>query len=135
MKLKNKIRILTLLPLSIYLIYCCHHFITNEKSPTYLDCGVVISKSNNEVAIKHGSRTELYLNIKFKKSGFRSMVCNPTTYFSKNVGDNVCFNLNEKVSGWYILNSSIGLITLVILGLIILVWFITYLLPDSWKML
>ena len=120
MKLKNIIQFVTLLPLSIYLIYCSYHFITNETRPTYLDCGNVVSKSSDEVAIKHGTRTELYLNIQFSKSGFRSIECNPTTYFSKQIGQNVCFNLDEDVSTWYEINNFIGLIVLLILGIIFL---------------
>lgn len=59
---RNIVRFLTLIPLSLYLIFCCYHFI-NESRPTYLDCGKVISRSNDEVRIKSGTQTELYLNI------------------------------------------------------------------------
>lgn len=127
MKIKNIIRILTLLPLSIYLLYCCYHFIANKERPTYLDCGKVVSKSNDEVTIKHGTRTELYLNIQFNKSGFRSIECDPTTYFSKKVGDSVCFDLDQKTSFWYKTNNVIGIMVLVISGVIALALFIGYL--------
>jgi hypothetical protein len=70
---------------------------TNENCPKYLDCGKVISKSNDEVIIKRGSKTNLYLNVQFKQSGFISVESNQTTYFSHNVGDNVCFYLNKHM--------------------------------------
>jgi len=101
MKLKNIIRIITLLPLSIYLLYCIYHFSVNNVNPTYLDCGKVIAKSNDEVPIKHGVRTELYLIVNFNKSGVKSIQSNTETYFTKNVGDSVCFNLSQETSFWY----------------------------------
>ncbi len=132
MKFKNIAQITTLLPLSIYLIYCSYHFLANEMMPKYLDCGNVISKSSDEVTIKHGVRTELYLNIQFNKSGFRSIGCTPTTYFSKKVGENVCFYLNKDVSIWYSINNLIGLVVLIILGVNIVGLFVSYLIPESW---
>jgi hypothetical protein len=92
----------------------------------------LVSKSNDEVTIKRGVKTQLYLNIQFNKSGFRSIECNPTTYFSKQVGDNVCFNLEKDTSAWYFINNLIGLFVLVILTLIVTVLFVTWLMPDSW---
>ncbi len=132
MKLKNIIRLIILIPLSIYFIYCSYHFITNETRPTYLDCGKVVSKSADEVVIKRGVMTELYLNVQFSKSGFRSIKCDPTTYFSKQIGNNVCFKLNEDVSVWYDINNLIGMLILLIFGIIILICLIFYLIPKSW---
>lgn len=133
MRLKNTIRVITLIPLMVYLTYCSYHFIANDTRPSYLDCGKVVSKSSDEVAIKYGVKTELYLNIQFNKSGFRSVECSPTTYFSKQIGDNVCFNLDEYKGFWYNFNSLVGCCVLVILGVATFVWFIYYLIPDSWK--
>ncbi len=129
-KLKNIVRIITLTLLSIYLSYCSYHFIVNEINPTYLDCGKVVSKSSTDTPIRRGVTTELYLNIHFEKSGFQSVNCSPTTYFSKQIGDNVCFNLNENLSFWYRINTFIGAIVLVILGIIILTLFLLYLIED-----
>lgn len=117
----------------MYLIYCCYHCITNSHNPTYLDCGNIISKSNDEVTIKRGIRTELYLNIEFEKSGFRSIKCNPTTYFSKQIGQTVCFNLNKDVSKWYVINNFVGYTVLSILCIIALSLFICFLIPDSFR--
>ena len=133
MTLKNILRTLVLLPLSVYLVYCAFHFITTEIHPTFLDCGKVVSKSNDEVAVKHGTRTELYLIVQFNKSGVRAIECNPTTYFSKKVGDNVCFKQPKEVSEWYTINHVVGVVTLIVLGAIVLWNSALYLFPDSWK--
>lgn len=133
MTLKNILRTIVLLPLSVYLVYCAFHFITTEINPTYLDCGKVVSKSNDEIPIKYGTRTELYLNVKFNVTGFRSIEVSPTTYFSKKVGDKVCFKLEQKTSDWYIINQAVGGMILLIAGAIILYNIISYLAPDSWK--
>lgn len=133
MTIKNILRVITLLPLLIYLIYCSYHVITNEIRPTYVDCGIVVSKSSDEVAIKYGTETELYLNVQFNKSGFRSIECDPTTYFSKKIGQDVCFNLSKDMSTWYEVNYLVGLCVLVVLGVTALVCFIIYLMPDSWN--
>jgi hypothetical protein len=96
-----------------------------------MDCGKVVSKSNDEVSIKYGVRTELYLNVQFEKSGFYSVEVGPTTYFLRKKGDRVCFKLPEPVSVWHSINHIIGVIVLIILSIIALVTFIGYLLPDD----
>lgn len=130
MKLKNLIRLIVLIPLSIYLLYCCYHFFTYPETQTYLDCGKVISKSNDEVTIKYGSKTELYLNVQFNKSGFQSVKCEPTTYFSKKVGDNVCFNLNKPVYFWHFLNYNIGFVVICTLIISLIILLVIYLFVD-----
>ena len=126
MKLKNIIRVITLFPLFFYLLYCVFYFANNEVSPTYLDCGKVVSKSNDEIAIKHGVKTELYLNVDFNKSGFQSILCTPTTYFSKKIGDNVCFSLDENVSQWHKTNMLIGFSVIAFLTVVFILLFIKH---------
>lgn len=106
--MKDFIRKTILIVLSIYLLYCSYFFLTNAYK-TYLDCGKVVSKSNDELNIKHGTRTILYLNIEFEKSGFKSIESEPTLYFSKKVGDNVCFDLDYNYSKYDIFKMVIGL--------------------------
>lgn len=130
MTTKNIVRLLILVPLSIYLIFCTYFFFTHSFNPTYEDCGKVISKSSDEISIKHGTRTELYLNIQFNKTGFKSVECEPTTYFSKNIGDNVCFDLNKDFNRWYSIKMFTGYITLIILGTIGLIILILYLFSE-----
>jgi len=132
MKKKIIIQWLTLTPLTIYLFYCCCVFLANIETPRYTDCGVVISKSNDEVAIKHGSRTELYLNVQFKKTGFKSVKVNPTTYFSTKNGDPVCYSFKIETSVQYQVSYIIGeIISFVVVfgGFVMFLW---YLIPDSW---
>ena len=131
MNLKKIVRLLTLTPLALYLLYCFCHFLLTETYPTYLDCGNVVSKSSDEVAIKHGSRTELYLNIQFEKSGFRSIECNPTTYFSKNIGEKACFHLHKEIGGYYNLNNFIGMVVAFLLSIVSFMLFVYYITPES----
>lgn len=126
MKFKNIIRVITLLPLFFYLLYCVFYFANNEVTPTYLDCGKVVSKSNDEIVIKHGVKTELYLNVNFNKSGFKSILCTPTTYFSKKIGDNVCFSLDENVSQWHKTNMLIGFSVIAFLTVVFILLFIKH---------
>lgn len=131
MKTKKIIRIITLVPLSLYLIYCCYTLIVNKgQTPTYVDCGRVVSKSTDEIVIKHGTQTELYLNVQFNKNGFRSIECEPTTYFSKKVGDNVCFTFNTNDRPCMRFNMFIGFATLVISFIIGVGCFVAYLVED-----
>lgn len=133
MKIKNIVRVVILTPVLTYLFYCVYHLLSNEYNPTFLDCGIVISRSTDEIAIKHGSKTELYLNVQFKKSGFKSINCEPTTYFKYKKGDNVCFNIDKDMGKWYNINNSVGLIVLVILTIMLVLFLLFYyLLPDSW---
>jgi hypothetical protein len=134
MRLKNIVRVIVLLPLTLYCIYSVGYFITQEASPTFVDCGRLISKSNDEVAIKHGTKTELYLNIQFEKSGFKSIPATPTTYFSKHKGDYVCFNLmdTEIVTAQHVLTFYFGATICLVIACFSVVWLFGYIAPESW---
>ena len=131
--IKNIIRLIILLPLSIYSLYSIYYFITNDIKPTYIDCGIVKSKSHDDIIIKYGTETELYLNIQFKKTGFKSIKCSPTVYFSKNIGDNICFELNKDTTFQHKIISVTGLLILCILGSIFIGIIIWYIIPDHWR--
>lgn len=124
---KNIVRIITALAVGIYLSYCVYYFMTNETHPKYKDCGVIVSKSSDEVIIKHGTRTDLYLNIQFEKSEFRSVNVDPTTYFSNKKGDYVCFYLNQTQSISHNIHMIVAMTTLVIIGILSLSMFLIYL--------
>lgn len=85
----------------------------------HLETGTLISKSNDEVKIKHGHQTELYLNMMFDKSGFQSMHVNETTYFKFQKGDRVSFYLDNEESGLFIMEKTYGIAFTVIAGLIL----------------
>jgi len=53
---------------------------------------------------------------------------NPTTYFQYEAGDEVCFDLDKEVEGWYAFVMMCGAIVLVAVGIIGSVWFIFFLL-------
>ena len=128
--IKNIIRLIILLPLSIYSLYSIYYFITNDMKPTYIDCGIVKSKSYDDIIIKYGTKTELYLNIQFKKTGFKSIKCSPTVYFSKNIGDNICLELNKDTTFQHKIISISGLLILSILSSILIGIIIRYIIPD-----
>ena len=131
MKILNFIRLLFLCIIGSYLIYASYIFLTKPTHPTYLDCGVVMSKSSDEIAIKNGSRTDLYLNIQFEKSGFKSINTVPTTYFGTKVGQKVCFDLNANETAFDFWTKVTGLTVLFLLSVIGFVLFIVFLV--SWE--
>lgn len=81
---------------SLFIGYCVYLSIHYVYSAHEIDTGIIISKSNDEVAIKHGSRTQLFLNIQFDKKGFESVEVLPTTYFKYKVGERVCINFQDN---------------------------------------
>ena len=131
--IKNRIRLIILLLLSIYLLYSIYYSITNDIKPTYIDCGIVKSKSYDDIIIKYGTETELYLNIQFKKTGFKSIKCSPTIYFSKNIGDNICLELNKDTTFQHKIIFISDLLILSILGSILIGIIIRYIIPDHWR--
>lgn len=82
----------------IFIGYCIATYVNNDFEPTITErhCGIIISKSNDEVAIKHGSRTQLFLNIQFNKKGFESVEVEPTTYFKYKVGECICIDFHKN---------------------------------------
>ncbi len=125
--IRNIVRIITLAPLTIYLLYCVCFFIVYPLHPKYNDCGKIISKSNDEVAIKHGSRTELYLNIQFNKTGFKSIEVSPTTYFKHSIGATICFDLDKETSRWYTTSIFVGGLTSFMIIVVLILYLIFYL--------
>ena len=79
--IRKIVRITTLSIVGTYLTFCVYFFLTHPAHPKYLDCGKVVSKSQDEVVIKYGTRTELFLNVQFKKTGFKAVEVNATDYF------------------------------------------------------
>ena len=110
----------------LYALYSIYFSLSNTVHPVYEDCGIIVSKSTDEVAIKRGVSTELYLNINFHKSGFRSIEVGPTTYFKYKVGQSVCFDLDKSVSTTYKILMLSGLVSICILALIAVIAFFFY---------
>lgn len=127
MKIKFVVRIVTGIIVGIFSLYSVYFFFTNPAYPRYEDCGRIESKSTDEVAIKHGVQTELYLNVQFKKTGFKAMNVDPTTYFHYKEGDYICFDLRKETSAWYGITFLTGATILAVAGLVLIGWFVYYL--------
>lgn len=99
--MKNKLRKILkysiYIIISIYYLYSGYYVYTHPFHTYTKECGRIISKSNDEVSIKHGSRTDLYLNVQFDNR-FESVLVDPTTYFGNNRGENICFNFTDKTT-------------------------------------
>lgn len=107
-------------------VYSSYFFITHSSHETKNHIGTIISKSSDEVAIKHGSQTELYLNIQFDDIGFKSIEVEPTTYFGHKVGDRVSFGLRVskglEFHVYFIIGFFVIFISLFLLFVIFIRW-------------
>lgn len=139
-KIRVIVRWTVLIPIIGFLLYSVVFVTCNPITPKYQDCGAVTMKSNDEVAMKYGTRTELYLLVSFDKSGSRAMNVSPTTYFNTRVGDRLCFMLPEPTSVFYFIKLLVGFSTLTILGalcyiyLLYMLFFVTYSIYDKMKL-
>lgn len=86
-QLRKVLRYVIFIPLVGFLLYSAYYSLS--VSATHNDCGVIKSKSADDLIIRHGHRTELYLNIEFDKKGFYAKEVEPTTYYKYNVGDRI----------------------------------------------
>jgi len=121
---RNIVRTIVFTPVAMYLIFCMYLFICEmiESKTMYVDCGKIVSKSSVDNPIKRGMVTTLYLNIQYDIRGFYSTPVEPTTYFSKKIGDRCCFELQKKdIPFWYKLSIPIGMTSFTILIVILVV--------------
>lgn len=129
--LKSIIKIILGIALSIFISLSVTYCLTNDSVKYKTECGIVVSKSADEIVIKHGTQTELYLNIQFEKSGFKSIEVEPTLYFQKKKGDRVCFELVDSKNShpvFWICGAVLG----VLMCIIILILFFTWLFNINW---
>lgn len=129
--MRSFLRKLTIALISIISVYCIWYYFTQEGFPTYLDCGKVIKKSQEEVSIRRGVRTELYLIVEFEKSGLKAQYVNPTTYFKFNKGDTVCFNIQEEVSDSHKAKMFFGFILFMVFCFVLVIFFVAYLVGEE----
>lgn len=104
-------------------------YLITEK--TYMDCGLIVSRSTDEIVIKHGTRTDLYLNVQFDKSGFRSIKVNPTTYFKYKKGERICFDLKKEISIKQMILITIGEMVIVLCLIVVIFLFFNWLFTES----
>ncbi len=95
----------------------------NKESQT----GTVRSKSDDEITIKNGAQTELYLNVDFDNIGFKSIEVEPTTYFSSEVGEIVTFKLTKKKTNLEHIKFLWGFIVIFLGSIGLIVFFIKWL--------
>jgi hypothetical protein len=100
------------------------YFIETPRIERVSQTGTVISKSQDEVTIKYGTKTELYLNIQFDNVGFKSIEVEPTTYFGSDVGERVSFGLIKEKNGlemakflWGFVLTAIAIIALILISI------------------
>lgn len=129
--IRNIVRTLILAPIACFIVYSMCFFIVHPVHPKYEDCGKVISKSQDETVIKYGTETELYLNVQFKKTGFKSVKVGATTYFGTKVGETVCFDLNKDVGVYYMFTMMAGVFFWAVSGIVALVFLIRYLIGPE----
>jgi hypothetical protein len=128
--MKKIIRIIVLTTLALYACFTSGYFLINNVHPTYKDCGIVRSKSADEVTIKHGTRTDLYLNVDFEKAGFKCVDVSRETYFNSFKGQKVCFDLSLDMPWWHTCFNFSGLFSIILIALFALISIVYYLVED-----
>ena len=133
-KMKNKkktiVRVVTAAIFLLFTAHCAWHIATTEREIKVFACGVVVSKSNDEVSIKYGVKTELYLNINFNNLGFLSKKVPPTTYFKYNKGDRICLSWSYANPNYnYLYLTFLAVVASCILA-VLLMTLIYYILPE-----
>lgn len=91
------------------------------------DCGIVKGHSSEEIIIKNGTITELYLTIQFEKQGFIAQEVSPTLYFKYKNGDRICLKISKKYPLIEEIFLGLGIFSFIIIGLIIscsIIWII-----------
>lgn len=131
-KLKTIIKFIIALLISTYVSLSVTYCLVSPMNVYKTECGIVKSKSADEIVIKHGTQTELYLNIQFEKSGFKSIEVEPTLYFQKKKGDKICLSLYDRENSHPLFWVS-GAVLGVLMSCIILVLFFTWLFDISWE--
>lgn len=80
--------------------YHAYQFATKGAHEEKLYCGTVVYRSSDEITIKYGTKTELYLGVEFEDGvGRHAIETDVDTYISKKVGDHVCFSLTKAQVG------------------------------------
>lgn len=112
----------------MFFVYSIYYSYTHKLKDTYLDCGLIRSKSGEEIAIKHGVKTILLLNVDFNKTGFQSIEVDYTTYFKYSKGQNICINLEEEQTIIHLMFFVVSYVVQTLIVLILLYYFVRYIL-------
>lgn len=123
MKILNFIRWSILGTILIYFIFCMVLSLTNERFPKETQCGKVLKKSYDEVTIKYGSRTDLYLLIDFYNIPTKAINVTETAYLQAEIGKEICLQLSKQQTFFREISFLLGIILnwLSVLGVIVFI--------------
>ncbi len=135
--MKQIIKYLLLLIILSIPSYCIYRYEVDKPFTKYMYFGTILKHSSDEVSIKHGTRTELYLLIRFDSLYItKAIEVSPTTYLDNKDGDKVCFSLQKQTlypkshTGY----AFFGMILEIIIGSIIIIlllyFLIKWIFPD-----
>lgn len=82
----------------VYSLFAIKSFVTKDLWIHYKECGTVVGSSSEDVPIKHGTQTELYLLMQYEHDGFQAQEVGATTYFQykDKIGTKLCFSLTKR---------------------------------------
>ena len=129
--IKNSIKFVIAVILLYGLIFNISYY---SHSTTHLECGKIVSHSTDEIIIKHGTRTELYLNVIFDTGISKSINVEPTTYFFHKNGERICFNVDNDTTIFTNILLGIGFVTgvLILINILVgIVWCIIWLFSQD----
>jgi len=112
----------------MFFTYSIYYSYTHKLKDTYLDCGMIRSKSGEEIAIRHGVKTILLLNIDFNKTGFKSIEVDYTTYFKYLKGQNICFNLEKEQTIIHLIFFVVSYVVQTFIVLVLIYYLLRYIL-------
>jgi hypothetical protein len=96
MKTTLQILIVTIaVSVGVYGIYNAY-LIIKALTTTHQECGKIIHKVNDEVPVKHGTRTEFLFIMDWENGKRSDLEVSATTYFNNAVGNRVCFTFNNQ---------------------------------------
>lgn len=93
-------------------IFCAYHAVDMaiKMNRTHLECGTVVSKFSDEVAMKHGTSTELILIVDWDGRGKDDINVAASTYHDTKVGKRICFRETDayRIDGIVLLWAYLG---------------------------
>ena len=107
-------------------MWYCYPLVQPQPKDKHTKCGIVQSKSEQMSSSGHHNRTDLYLNVKYESGEFDSVRVDNNSYYFNNVGDRVCFNLDNERSIGFILLQFIGFSCIISYGFILVCYVIYY---------
>lgn len=112
-----------------YLVYRFQYEKEFQKEIRY--CGIVTYKSADQVEIKNGHDTELYLGFKNEITGELPIKVGINTYMTHKVGDEICFKLSKDDIGKESSGSGICIVLCLVFDVLLFIGGIVYLSERS----